>query len=207
MKKTDTDQSKLAPDANILKTHEDFIFEQAEMGWENDQRQEEEAFVKQVKNLNKSELIQLIRDARAEAEQFSGWLLTQNWGIIEVRAEYERLRQEKHHRATNQKKGRQEQAKKAVAVRSEAQALGVDDFYQLLREAITQFDQRPTDQPKKQTKIKVIREIIVDLLLQQDYSRHDYDRDKWTVVVKRNVESNHIGVATNQLKNLTNKAT
>ena len=208
MKTKDADQSKLTPHTHLQKTYEDFVFEQAEMGWEEDQRKEEEEFVKEVKNLTKSELIQLIRDARYEAEQFSGWLLQKNWSNSEIEKKLDLIKLKEKERIKKLTKGRQDQAIKKTAQTPQAKALGIDDFYKLIQEAITIYNNQD-DAIKTQypTEISGIRKIIVDLLCQPNRSCHLYGNEKWTKIVLIEIKSNHINTAKNQLNKHQTEAT
>jgi hypothetical protein len=202
MKKKNNPKLKSVANTDVHATREDFEFEQAEIAWLEEQRKSGENFAKEMKNLTKSELIELLKEARDEAEQFSSWLLSQNWGINEVRNEFERIKNQKKIIQENQKAGRQKQALEKMAQKPEAQSLGVDDFYGLIREAITIFNQTPLDQRIEKTEIANIRKIIVDLLCQPIYSQHSYQRDKWIDLVKRNVTSQHIDRAKKKFKNI-----
>jgi hypothetical protein len=172
-----------------------------EMASEEGFRHEQERHLNYFNQFDKPQLIQLLMEAQDWEDRFSGWLLLKEWSMAEVKLQFDRLRREKSLRTTNLKKGRQAQVRAKVAASTEAQALGVDDYYGLLRKAITQFDQEQTTEEKKQKNTKYIREIIVDQLCEKNYSRHTHDKDKWTEIVRKNVSSKQIDTARTQLKN------
>lgn len=175
--------------------------EHYEMVSEEGFRLEQEGYLNYFNQFDKSQLVQLLIEAKEREDRFSGWLLLKEWSMADVKSEFDRLRHEKRLRTTNLKKGRQAQAKAKVAESPEAQALGVDDYYGLIRKAITQFDQERTHEEKKQTNTKHIRAVIVDLLCEPNYSRHTHNKDTWIKIVERNVSSRQISTARKQLKN------
>jgi hypothetical protein len=199
MKKQDT--KKPDPGANPLgkDDHDDLT-------WEIDDKRENEYLLGYLNKLSKAELIQLVIEAQEREENFAKWLmsgageLTAFDGRLDtIKDTLGRLKRAENRRLAAQKKGRQDQALKDVAAKEEAQKLGVDDFYGLLREAITLLKKNPKLQENKATEIGAIREIIVGLLCEPNRSRHINDRTVWVGIVKKNIKPSHIDTAKKQL--------
>jgi len=185
-----------------------------EMVSEENSRLEHENYIKHFNQFSKDELIQMLMEFQETEQKFSDWMRAKSQsltayggGLTAINDEFENLIRDRKSRLKKQKTARQEQATKDVAKKPEAQALGVNDFYGLIREAINKFNQIPIDQRPKQTNIGSIREIIVDLLCQPNYSRHIHERDQWIIIVKRNVTPKHIDRANQKLKRKKPKAT
>jgi len=180
--------------------------EQAEMAWGEDYRREQEARYSHLQQLSKDELIQLVIDVQAREEDFATWLLSNSKGLIAYdpalqtfKEAFDRLRELEYRRTKNQKKGRRAQADKAAA-KEEMKALGVDDYYGLLREAIMLLNENPKLQENRPTKVAAIRAIIVTLLCEPSRSRHTYDQTEWVRIIRTIVTPGHVGTAENQLK-------
>jgi|GEM_PF-5301909 len=125
MKKKNTTTPKLVIPKDDSQSHEVFFIEQAEMGWEAAQLKEQEDFLSEVKHLTKSELVQLVQKARNEAEQFSGWLILNEWSNSEINEKFNQVRQKENDRIKKLILGRQDQAIKKVARSAKAEALSL----------------------------------------------------------------------------------
>ncbi len=179
-----------------------------EMVSEEGFRIEQETYFEHFNQFSKQELIHMLIDfqeteqklyARLMSEK-KGGLKAYGGGLTAIKDELDRLRRERSLKVENRRAGRQKQAVLKAANKAEAKALGVQDFYGLLREAITVLEKNPNTRKGHPTEANTIREIIVDLLCEPDRSCHTYDRGEWVKVVARNVTSNHIGKAKKPLK-------
>ncbi len=185
-----------------------------EMVSEENSRLELEGYYNHFDQFTKKELILMLIEFQDTEQKLYAWLMSNKegfkaygGGIRAIKDEFDRLRRDRNLTVKNRKIARQKQAIEKMSQKSEAQALGVDDFYGLLREAVAIFDKTPNDQITEKTNTANIRKIIVDLLCRQKYSRHSYQRDKWIDTVKRNITSKHINNARDQLKKINPKAT
>jgi hypothetical protein len=208
MKKKNTTTPKLVIPKDDSQSHEVFFIEQAEMGWEAAQLKEQEDFLSEVKHLTKSELVQLVQKARNEAEQFSGWLILNEWSNSEINEKFNKVRQKENDRIKKLILGRQDQAIKKVARSAKAEALGVTDFYELIRDALKIYDSWD-DATKDQysTETSGIQKIVIDLLSQPNRSIHTYNKDEWAKIVSKQIKSMQVGIAKTQLKRALKEAT
>lgn len=171
--------------------------------WETDDAIENEQranWFAEIKQLNKKQLIELLSEAREREDNLWGELIRRNGHIANFKSKIKVLKIERDNKLKNQKKGRNAQAIQKVAETSHGQALGVNDFYGLIRMAIVQLQTDPKLKENHLVGAKAIREIIVDMLVKSDLSRHTYDRSQWIKIVERNIKSSHIGTAKTQLK-------
>jgi hypothetical protein len=180
--------------------------EHAELAWQENFRREQEERHSYLQQLSKAELIQLVLDVQDREEEFTTWLLSNGQGLIAYdlalktfKETFDRLRELEYRRTKNQKKGRQSGAVDDVAKRDYAIELGVDDYYGLLCEAIVLFKKNPQLKENHATEAKAIREIIVNLLLQPNRSRHTHNQSAWLKIVNKNVKSNHLDTAKRRL--------
>ena len=208
MKKNNTTTPKLVIPKEDSQSHEVFLIEQAEMGWEAAQLKEQEDFLSDVKHLTKSELVRLVQKARNEAEQFSGWLILNAWSNSEINEKFNQLRQKENDRIKKLILGRQDQAIKKVARSAKAEALGVTDFYELIRDALKIYDSWD-DATKDQysTETSGIQKIVIDLLSQPNRSIHTYNKDEWAKIISKQIKSVQVGIAKTQLKRALKEAT
>jgi hypothetical protein len=161
--------------------------------------QQWEQWLGELKKLNKKHLIELLAEARDREDHLWSVLLRRNGQVGNAKQEIARLQRERERRLAHQKKGRQARALKDIAEKDEAKALGVDDYYGLLREAIVLLKKNPKLQENKPTKVGAIRAIIVTLLCEPSRSRHTKDQTEWVRIVRTSVLSGHVGTAENQL--------
>ncbi len=179
-----------------------------EMVSEESFRREQEGYFQHFNQFSKEELIHMLIDFQETEQQLYAWLMSEKkgglvaygGGLTAIKDELDRLRRERNLKIKNRRAGRQKQAVLKAANTVNAKALGVDDFYGLLREAITVLERNPNIRKDHPTEAKAIRAIIVDLLCEPNRSRHTYDRKEWVGVVARNITSSHIGNAKNPLK-------
>jgi hypothetical protein len=180
-----------------------------EMVSEESLRREQEGYFQHFNQFSKEELIQMLIEFQETEQKLYAWLMSEKkmgglvaygGGLASIKDELDRLRRERSLKVNNRRVGRQKQAVLDAATTDKAKALGVDDFYGLLCEAITVLEKNPQIKKAHPTEAKAIREIIVDLLFEPNRSRHTFDRNVWVGVVARNVKSNHIGTAKNSLK-------
>lgn len=200
MKKTKTEQSKQGEPALSEDDYND-------MAWEIDDRREHEELLHHLQQHSKAELIQLVVEAQDRERAFVNWLMSNGGNLIAFdtvldtfKTTYDELSQERHRRHQNQKKGRQTQAGNHAAKQDYSVALGVDDYYGLLREAIVIFRKNPQLKENHATEAKAIRTIIVNLLLEPNRSRHTRDQSAWEKIVNKNVKSGHFDTAKRQLE-------
>jgi hypothetical protein len=179
------------------------------MCWKIDDRLETEYTYSCLDKLSKEELIQLVIEVQEREESFANWLMSGAGGLIafdgqldSVKETFVRLKRSENLRVAEQKKGRQKQALEDAAKKEESKALGVDDFYGLLREAIELLKKNPELKENKSTEIGAIREIIVGLLCEPNRSRHSNNRTVWVGIVKKNVDPSHIDTAKKQLERI-----
>lgn len=179
--------------------------EHAELAWQENFRREQEERHSYLQQLSKAELIQLVLDVQDREEEFTMWLLSNGQDLIAYdpaletfKETFDRLRELEYRRTKNQKKGRRAQSDKDAA-KEEAEALGVDDYYGLVREAIVLLKNNPRLQESKTTKVGAIRAIIVTLLCEPTRSRHTRDHTEWVRIVRGVVTSDHVGTAEKQL--------
>jgi hypothetical protein len=188
-----------------------------EMVSEESSRLEHESYIKHFSQFSKDELIQMIMEIQETEEKFSAWMrskrpksrgsIVYGGGLTAINNEFDNLIRERDSKIKNQRRGRQKQAFNYVAESEKAKALGIDDFYGLVCEAVAKFERTPINQRIEKTNTANIRKIIVDLLCQSNFSRHSYGRDKWIDIVKRNVTSQHIDNAIKKVKKNNPKAT
>ncbi len=178
-----------------------------EMVSEESFRREQEGYFQHFNEFSKEELIQMLIEFQETEQKVYAWLMSEKGGLIAhgggltaIKDEFDRLRYERSLKVNNRRVGRQKQAVLDAATTDKAKALGVDDFYGLLCEAITVLEKNPQIKKAHPTEAKAIREIMVDFLCEPNRSRHTFDRNKWVGVVAKNVKSNHIGTAKNSLK-------
>ncbi len=173
--------------------------EHDEMVSEESFRLEQEGCLKYLNQFDKAQLIQILMEAQEREDRFSGWLLLNDWSMVDVKQEFGRLRSERHEKLKKQIEGRREQSRRESA-RAEAEALGVEDYYGLIREAIIQIDRKGKDEEEKRPKTKRVRAVIVDLLCQSNRSQHNHDRAKWIYTVRATVTPKHVATAKKQIQ-------
>lgn len=180
--------------------------EHAELAWQENFRREQEERRSYLQQLSKAELIQLVLDVQDREHKFATWLLSNGGGLIAydpalktVKTAFDRLREQEYRRLKNQKKGRQAQVNQEAAKKEVAKALGIDDYYGLMREAIVFLNNNPTLQENKPTKVGAIRAIIVNLLCEPGRSRHTRDQTEWVGIVRKTVKPDHVSTAEKQL--------
>lgn len=195
MKKQKTKQSK---ESDPPLSEEEY----ADLVWQEDLRrewEEWETWLGELRRLNKEQLVQLISEARDREDNLWSVIMRRNGRLANVEQEIRKLQAEREHRLANQTKGRRRQADDRVAKSDRAVSLGVDDYFGLLCEAITQLERNPELKQSK-TYVADIRAIIVNLLCESNRSRHSYDRSDWTRIVEKNVKSGDIGTAKQRRK-------
>jgi hypothetical protein len=192
----------LKPDDTPLTEEEHY-----EMVSEEGFRREQESYFQHFNQFSKEELIHILIDFQETEQQLYAWLMSEKGGLkayggglSAIKYEFDRLKRKRDLNVKKRQEGRQKQALDDVAETDKAIALGVKDFYGLLREAITLLEKNPKIQKDHSTEAKAIRAIIVDLLCEPNRSCHSHDRGEWVGVVARNVKSNHIGKAKDSLK-------
>lgn len=175
---------------------------------EEEERRAEMDFLREVKSLSKAQIIGLLKEAREEAAQFSQWLLAGKWTHDQVKKKLHHIEEKRAAKIKLQTESRNKIALQKVSESSESKALGVSDYYKLLREAIVEFDRLVLEKKQpKGTQSKAIQAIVVKMLCDSRSSIHSFSVDEWERLVKKNVDSRRIGVARTQLKRLSNKAT
>jgi hypothetical protein len=170
-----------------------------EMASEEGFRIDQERYLNYFNQFDKPQLIQLLMEAQDREDRFSGWLLLKEWSMADVKDEFGRLRSERHERLKKQIRGRREQSRRESAL-AEAKALGVEDYYGLIREAIIQIDREGKDEEGKRPKTKRLRAAIVDLLCQSNRSKHNHDRAIWIYIVRATVTPKHVDTAKKQIQ-------
>ncbi len=198
-KKTKTPKPKDAPLTEA---------EYDEMASEEGFRLEQESYFEHFNQFSKEELIHMLIDFQESEQQLCAWLMSEKGGLTAyggglsaIKDKLDGLRRERDFNAKKRKEGRQKQAFKKVAETEKATALGVEDFYGLLCEAITILEINPKLREDHPTEVKAIREIVVNLLFESNRSSHTYDRSQWVKTVALNIKSNHIFKAKKSLKN------
>lgn len=199
MKKQKTKQSE---ESDLPLSEEEY----ADLVWQENFEREQEARHSELRQLSKDELIRLVIDVQDREEAFAAWLLSKGPGFFVydarldyIKEEFDKLREQDYRRTKNQKKGRRKQVDKKAA-KEEAEKLGVDSFYGLLREAIILLKKNPKLRENKQTKVGAIRAIIVTLLCEPNRSRHNRQQSEWDRIVRSVVTSDHVYTAENQLE-------
>lgn len=158
-------------------------------------------WVNELNQLSKKQLIDLLIEARFKEDRLWSVLLGRNGHLGSIEKKIAKLQSERELRIKNLTKGRQTQALKKVAEGEVAKALGVDDYYGLLCEAVMLVEKNPNIRSQHPTKAKAIREIVVNLLCEANRSRHTYDRSTWVNIVRKNVDTRHIDTAKRKFEN------
>jgi hypothetical protein len=153
----------------------------------------------ELNQLTKKELIQLLSEARELEDQLWFELFFRNGKITAFEEKIKLIDSQRHERIEKIKLGRQAGAKAKVAAGNEAIALGVDDFYGLICEAILRLKDYPSLEENHPTITKAIRAIIVDMLMDENLSCYSHDRRDWINIVARSINSRHIGIAKSRL--------
>jgi len=204
MKKKNTPQPTFVYPEEILQEYEDVALKKAETLEKSFDEDNLEAFMLEVQDYSRAELIQALREARNQADEFAGWLLKKNRSQSEIADEiYKRKLNEKNSKE-KRAVGRSAQSKRDMRDKVESINLGVDNVYELIQKAITIYDQWD-EATKKQYSVETIRirKIIVDLLCQPNVSIHTYTQEQWAKIVRANILSSHIGTAKKSLKKAT----
>ena len=204
MKKKNTPQPAFIYPEKILQEYEDAALKKAETSEKSFHEDNLEAFMLEVQYYSRAKLVQALREARNQADEFALWLLRKNRSQSEIADEiYKRKLNEKNSKE-KRAKGRSAQSKKDMRDKVESKNLGVDNVYELIQKAITIYDQWD-EATKKQYSVETIRirKIIVDLLCQPNVSIHTYTQEQWAKIVRANILSSHIGTAKKSLKKAT----
>jgi hypothetical protein len=191
-----------------LQAYEDTALKKAEVAEKTFHIDNLEDFMHEVKDLTKSELIQLLREARYQADEFALWLLRKNRSKSEISEKIDLINLETKHNKEKRAQARKEQAKKKVSEMVESQALGIDDVFDLIEEAIKILESWP-DSVRNQytTEIARIRKIMVDLLCESNRSRHNYSHEEWAGIILRTIKTTHVYTAKRRLNSSQTKPT
>ncbi len=168
--------------------------------YQADMMSEEEAFSNEVKGLTKAQLIQLLSDARHEAAVFSGWLMSRNRTVAEIKAQ---IRRKQEHAIKSRADGRREQSAKQGKVSEAVNALGVNDYFKFMQDVVRQLDLSNchADQSIK-TETEKVRAIAIDLLIKEGRSALDHSLKEWQALAKKYIRSPNIRTAREQLKKI-----
>jgi hypothetical protein len=208
MKKKNTPQPTFVYPEKILQEYEDATLKKAETLEKSFHEDNLEAFMLEVQDYSRAELIQALREARNQADEFALWLIRKNRSQSEIANEIHKRKLNEKNSKEKRAKRRSEQSKEDMRDKVESKNLGVDNVYELIQKAITIYDQWD-EATKKQYSIETIRirKIIVDLLCQPNVSIHTYTQEQWAEIVDANILSSHIGTAKTSLKRALKKAT
>lgn len=208
MKKKNTPQPAFVIPEKVLQVYEDAALKRAEIAENYFLEDNLEAFMLEVKDYSRAELIQALREARNQADEFALWLLSKDRSRSEIYEKYNQKELKEKNSIENRAKGRSVQSKNEMRDKAESKILGVDDCYELIRKAITIYDEWD-DATKDQysTETIGIKKIIVNLLCQPNVSIHVHNQEQWAKIVGATIFSPHIGTAKTQLKKALKKAT
>jgi NADH dehydrogenase/NADH:ubiquinone oxidoreductase subunit G len=208
MKKKNTPQPTFVYSEKILQEYEDAALKKAETSEKSFHEDNLEAFMDEVKDYSRAELIQALREARNQADEFALWLLSKNRSKSEIAEKmYAKELNEKNSKE-KRAQARKEQSQKKTVNKPESKVLGVVDFYEPIREAVTiyrNWDDATKDQYSTET--SGIQKIVIDLLSQPNRSSHTYNKDEWAKIVSKEVKSTQVGIAKTQLKRALKEAT
>ncbi len=208
MKKKNNPQPAYVVPEKILQGYENAVLKKAEIAENYFLKDNLEAFMHEVKDYSRAELIQALREARNQADEFALWLLRKHRSKSEIAEQINAMKFNEKNNKEKRAQARKEQSKKKIADKLESKIFGVIDFYEPIREAITiygNWDDATKDQYSTET--IGIQKIVVELLSQPNRSSHTYNKDEWEKIVSDVVKSKEVGTAKNKLKRAIKKAT
>ena len=208
MKKKNTPQPAFVIPEKVLQGYEDAALKKAETSEKSFHEDNLEAFMHEVKDYSRAELIQALREARNQADEFALWLLRKNRSKSEIAEEMYAMKLNEKNSKENRANARSVQSKNRMREKAESKILGVDDCYELIQKAITIYDQwDEATKDRYPTETIGIQKIIVNLLCQPNVSIHAHNQEQWAKIVGATILSREIGTAKTNLKRALKNAT